>query len=103
MSKLRSAKERANYIVGRHATKTLGTKTGGVIVEKSDKVKSFEGEPYYVSYRKSKTIKRGEYLYDKVEIGITIPCKKDETEKVLKGAIKWVEDKITKTVKQRGV
>lgn len=103
MSQLRNAKERANYIVGRHATKTLGTKTGGVAVEKSAKVKTFADEPYYVSYRKSKTIKMGDFLYDKVEIGITIPCTKEETEKTLQGAIKWVEGKIAKTIEQMGV
>ncbi|MGQ9570677.1 MAG: hypothetical protein ACUVUQ_07510 [Thermodesulfovibrionales bacterium] len=97
MSRLRTAKERANYIVSRHATSTFSTTNGG-IVEASGETEEFKGEPYYVSYRRSKTINMGNYESEKVEIGLTVPCKKTEQAKTLKNIIKWVNEEVMKVI-----
>jgi len=92
---MRKLKKGGKIIEGKHAVKISNSN-----VEDSKEVRIFKEEPYYVVYKRSKTINLGNYESEKIDIGITVPCKKGEEGRTLALAMTWVAKNLKKAVEK---
>jgi hypothetical protein len=99
MSALRKAEKNKKVAVGRSAVRSRSTKAKGE-VETSDAIQLFPDEPCYVSIRRSKTVNLGNYESERVEVGLSVPCKPEDIDSVKDGAKKWVDAQLIQIISE---